>query len=122
MKKQDRKTKKKESLKKRCNWIFACWFLMKQKQIRRKGKTETNIRNQKKAKQIRQEGRKKKKQDRDREREIEEVGGQKRIRRNKGRHSKTNKNCPFLGGKQVFFHSEAKKETKKGNKEGLGPT
>ena len=68
--------------------------------------------------------------ERDREREIEKGGGQKRLRRNKGRHSKRNKKCPFLGGKQGFLSLEAKKgkgkdknKTKqKRNKEGLGPS
>ena len=67
-------------------------------------------------------------QERDREREIGKGGGQKRLRRNKGRHSKINKKCPFLGGKQVFsvLKSKERKGNKKKqktiNKEGLGPS
>ena len=53
--------------------------------------------------------------ERDREREIEHVGGQKRLRRNKGRHSKINNKCPSWG-KTVFFQLEAKKEKQKKQK------
>ena len=42
--------------------------------------------------------------ERDREREIEKGGGKKMLRRNKGRHSKINKKCPFLGGNWFFFY------------------
>ena len=47
---------------------------------------------------------KRKEQERDREREIEKGGGQKRLRRNKGRHSIINKKWPVLGRKTSFFH------------------
>ena len=40
------------------------------------------------------------------------MGGQKRLRRNKGRHSKTNKKCLFLGEKQ-FFNGRQRKERNK---------
>ena len=57
----------------------------------------------KESKKERQEGRKKgQEQERDREREIEKGGGQKRLRRNKGRHSKINKKMPFSRGKTRF--------------------
>ena len=86
---------------------------MKQKQRRQKKKEreknkepkESNTRKTRRNKE-------RKEQERDREREIEQVEGQKRLRRNKGRHSKINKNCPFLGGKLVSCHSEAKKGKK----------
>ena len=39
----------------------------------------------------------------------------KRLRRNKGRHSKINKNCPFLGGK-LFLVEARKGKQKKQNK------
>ena len=45
--------------------------------------------------------------------------GQKRLRRNKGRHSKLSKKMPFLGGKLVFsLRSKERKEktTEKNNK------
>ena len=60
--------------------------------------------------------------------------GQKRLRRNKGRHSKISKKCPFLGEKLFFsLRSKERKEKqpkkkktkqtknkpKKNNKEGL---
>ena len=37
--------------------------------------------------------------------------GRKKLRRNRGRHSKIDKKCPFLGGKP-FFLLEAKKGKK----------
>ena len=79
-----------------------------------------------------------KEQERDKEREREERGeAQKRLKRNKGRHWKINKKCPFLGGKQVFLsvqkkprkeskekkkNKNQKKQKQKENKEGLGPS
>ena len=57
---------------------------------------------------------KSKEQARDREREIEKVGGQKWLRINKGRHSKINKKCPFLVGKNSF--STRCKDRKQKNK------
>ena len=53
-----------------------------------------------------QEGRKKDKNKRETKKEKGKFRGgrpQKRLKRNKGRHWKINKKCPFLGGKTVFF-------------------
>ena len=95
----------------------------------RKGDKETKARNQKKAKKKdRKEERKE--EERDRERAIEKGGGQKKLRRNKGRHSKINKKCPFLWGKTGLFpirskegEKEKKKKTKQQtNEEGLVPS
>ena len=100
--------------------FFIIQFESKAKKTEKKTKKETKIRNQKKAKK-RQEGRKKenrereRERERDREREIGRVGGQKRLRRNKGRHSKTNKNASSKG-KAGFFNEKQRKETKKSNK------
>ena len=89
----------------------------KQNQRRQKKKKERKKRNQKKQKK-RQEGKKKKKQERDREREIEQVEGQKRLRRNKGRHSTINKKNALFQGENWFFSLRSKgrnqkKQTKK---------
>ena len=98
---------------------------MKQKQRRNK-KKETKTRNKKKAKK-RKTRRKEEKKERDRERESEKGGGQKKLRRNKGRQSKNSKNANFRG-KIVFFtmKTNKRKEQEKGgqktNKEGLGPS
>ena len=103
---------------------------MKQKQRRKKKERKRQKQEPKESKQERQEGRKTgQEQERDRERELEKGGGQKRLRRNKGIHSKRNKKCPFLGEKNKFFvYYKAKKgkKTTKINqtiidKEGLGP-
>ena len=77
----------------------------------RKGKNETKTRKQKKAKKKdRKERKKGQEEERDKERDIEKGGGQKKVRRNKGRHSKINKKCPSLGGEQGFFvYYKAKK-------------
>ena len=86
------------------------------KQRRQKTKKETKTRNQKKAKKKDKEERKKitRERERDREREIEKGGGQKRLRRNKGRHSKINKKCPFLGWKTVvLLQAKNRKKTKR---------
>ena len=79
---------------------------MKQKQRRKKRKKEIKTRNQKKAKnKDKKQERKKRRRERERERQRKRKrkwkGG--RPRRNKGRHSKINKKCPFPGEKQVFL-------------------
>ena len=98
---------------------------MKQKQRRRKKKeTKKEPKESKQRKTRRKEERKE--QERDRERGSEKGGGQKRLRRNKGRHSKISKNALFRG-KTGFFSikSKERKRRKKNNtqnKEGLGPS
>ena len=85
------------------NIVIECFDVvpfMKQKQIRNKRK-ETKRRSQKKAKK--KDKKEEKKKTRERQREIEKGGGQNRLRRNKGRDSKINKKCPFLGEKQFLF-------------------
>ena len=68
----------------------------------------------KESKKERQEGRKKgQEEERDREEKIQKGGGQKKLRRNNGRHSQINKKCPFLGEKQGFFALTSKERTKK---------
>ena len=53
-------------------------------------------------------------EERDRERKIEKGGGQNKLRRNKGRHSKINKKMPFSRGKnKVFCITKQRKERKK---------
>ena len=76
----------------------------------RKGKKETKTRNQKKAKRKTRRKTERKEQERDREREIEKVGGQKRLRRNKERHSKINKKLPFVKGKKQVFSMRSKEK------------
>ena len=71
--------------------------------------------------------RKKERKERRRERQRKrnrKGGGQKRLRRNKGRHSKIIKKCPFLVGKLFLLSKErkGKKTQHKTNKEGLGPS
>ena len=94
---------------------------MKQKQRRQKNKERHKNKEPKESKTERQEGRKKENNEREREiyiyierereteRDIERVGCQKRQRRNKGRHSQINKQCPFLGGKGFFLKSKERK-------------
>ena len=83
---------------------FDVVLFMKQ---RRNKKKETETMNQKKAKKkYKKEERKEK--ERDRERASEKGGAQERLRRNKGRHSKINKNAPFRG-KTEFFNEKTKK-------------
>ena len=77
-----------------------------------------------------------KEQERDTEREREKRGeAQKRLKRNKGRHWKINRKCPFYG-KNSFLSIEKpkkgkqrknknknqKKQKQKEHKEGLGPS
>ena len=68
-------------------------------------------------KQKRKTGRKEKRtrrRERDRERKIEKGGGQNKLRRNKGRHSKINKKkMPFSRGKTSFLCYKAKKGKEK---------
>ena len=103
-----------------CTSIFLMLFLfMKQKQRRKKRKERDKNKEAKESKKERQEGRKKGEEEEiDRERKIEKGGGQKNLRRNKGRHSKINQKCPFLGGKQGFFvvQSKERKGTKTNQK------
>ena len=98
-------------------------LFMKQKQRRKKRKKETKQGKQKKAKKKdRKERKQGQEEERDREREIEKGGAPKKLRRNKGRHSKISKKCPFLGAKQGFIlYYKAKKgkeqqQTKKNKK------
>ena len=134
-------TKKSENIDegKLCNLIFWCCSFhetkaKKKEKERKRQKQGTKKESQKE----RQEGRKKDKNERERERERQRKsnwirgGAQKRLRRNKGRHSKINKKCPFLREKRRFFFciKKAKKGKRKTrqknkiiiNKEGLGPS
>ena len=127
--KQDRKPKKKKMMKETfVIEYFDVVLLMKQKQRRKKPEIKRQKQGSKR-KQKRKTGRKKerKEEERDRERTFEKGGSQKKLRKNKGRHSKINKKCPFLGGQQVFFirSKERKGKTKtkqQTNKEGLVPS
>ena len=65
--------------------------------------------NSKKQKRKTRRKKERKEQERDRESELEKGGGQKRLRRNKGRHSKISKECPFLGGKTGSIYKKMKK-------------
>ena len=88
-------------------------LFMKQKQRRKKRKERDKNKEAKESKKERQERREKgQEEERDREREIEKGGAPKKLRRNKGRHSKINKKCPFLGGKTRFFFVLQSKEWK----------
>ena len=87
---------------------------MKQKQIISKKKESDKNKELKESKRERQEGRKKEKKKRDRERESEKGEGPKRLRRNKGRHSKINKNTLFRG--KTVFLLKAKKGKKGGSR------
>ena len=84
---------------------------MKQKQRRKNNETRDKNKKQKES-QKRKTRRKKngQEQERDRERDIEKGGGPKRLRRNKGRHSKINKKYPFLGEKNIFCIEKQRKE------------
>ena len=96
-------------------WCFDVVPFMKQKQRRKKKKKKKERKKQKKQKKMTR--RKKIEQERDREREIEKGGGQKRLRRNKGRHSKINKKCPFPRENRVFCLLKAKKRKEKKQKQ-----
>ena len=91
--------------------LFLSWNKSKEE---RKGKKERKTRNQKKTKNN-DEGRKKE-QERDSERNWKR-GGQKRLRRNKGRDSQENKKLPFLGGRQVFSIGSKERKEKKAQKQ-----
>ena len=93
---------------------FDVVLFMKQKQRRKKRKERDKNKEAKESKKERQEGKEKRtrRRERARERKIEKGGGPKKLRRNKGRHSKINKKCPSLGGKQGFFFVLQSKERK----------
>ena len=92
-------------------------LFMKQKQRRKTRKERDKNKEAEESKNERQEGRKKgQEEERDRERKIEKGGGQNKLRRNKGRHSKINKKCPFLGGKTRFFCITKQRKERKKNK------
>ena len=93
---------------------FDVVLFMKQKQRRKKRKERDKTRKQKKAKKRNRKERKKgQEEERDRERKIQKGGCPKKLRRNKGRHSKINKKCPFLGENKVFCIKKQRKETTK---------
>ena len=85
-------------------------LFMKQKQRRKKRKERDKTRKQKKANKKDRKERKGQEEERDREREIEKGGAPKKLRRNKGRHSKINKKSPFLGWKTRFFELQSKEK------------
>ena len=97
-------------------------LFMKQKQRRKEKERKRQNKEAKESKKERQERKEKgQEEERDREREIEKGGAPKKLRRNKGRHSKINKNALFLGGNKVFLYYKAKKgkeqqQTKKAKK------
>ena len=99
---------------------FDVVVVMKQKQRRKKRKERDQNKEANESKKERQEGKEKRtrRRERDRERNIEKGGSPKKLRRNKGRHSKINKKCLFLGGKQGFFvlQSKERKGTKTNKK------
>ena len=89
---------------------------MKQRQRRLKKQRKRQNKEPKESKKERHRE-ERKEQERDIAREIEKGGDQKRLRRNKGRHSKINKKCPLVGGKQFFLlEAKERKGTKKTNK------
>ena len=84
-------------------------LVMKQKQRRKKRKERDKTRKQKKTKKKDRKERKKDKKKRETEKEKLKKGEpQKKLRRNKGRHSKINKKCLFLGGENNFFVLQSK--------------
>ena len=97
-KKQDWKTQKRENISEKNKlqfnglMLFLSWNKSKEE---RKGKKERKTRNKMKAKKKTRRKKESIEQERDRERENEKGWGQKRLRRNKGRHSKINKKCPL---------------------------
>ena len=103
------------------------------KKTKKERKREKEGTKKKAKKKDNKQERKKRKRERERDRKRNLTSGRpKRLRRNRGRHSKINQKCPFLGGKQVFsIRSNEGKEKKKNqktnkqtktNKEGLGPS
>ena len=92
---------------------------LKQKNKQNKNKKQepdTEMRNRKEGRNKKQEREIERERERDKERESEKGGGPKRLKRNKGRHSKINKHALVLGGKQGFSikHKERKaRKTKK---------
>ena len=105
---------------------FDVVLFMRQKQRRKKRKERDKNKEAKESKRERQEGKEKRTRRRERQRKKHwKRGRPKKVRRNKGRHSKINKKMPFSGGKQGFFFRITKqrkeqKQTKKqkNNKEG----
>ena len=98
-------------MKKLANEYFDVVPLMKEKQRRKKKKERDKNKEPKETKKKdKKEERQKRRKERDREREIEKGGAPKKLRRNKGRHSKINKKCPFLRGKQFFCITKQRKE------------
>ena len=102
---------------------------MKQKQRRKKRKERAKRRSRKKANKRDKKEERKKKRERDREREREKEGGQKRLREKERETLKIDKKCHFLGENKVLFVLKSKerkgnnkKNKKKQNKEGLGPS
>ena len=92
---------------------------MKQKQ-RSKKRKERKRRDKKKAKKKgkrKEKNKRERERERDRERGIETGGGQKRLRRKKGRHSKINQKCPFLGGKTGLLSIRSKERKEKQTKQ-----
>ena len=65
----------------------------------------------------RKEGRKKRtierERERDKDREREKGGGQKRLKRNKGRHGKNEQKCPFWGKTGFLLKTKEGKDKKK---------
>ena len=99
-----------------CNLIFACCSFHETKAKKKETKSKGQKQGTKRKQKERQEGRKKRERERDREREIEKVGGQSRLRRNKGRHSKINKNALLRGENSLSMRSKKGKKNKKNKK------
>ena len=94
-------------------WCCSCHETKAKKKENERKREKQGIERKQKRKTRRKK--KRKEQERDREREIERGGGQKRLRRNKGRHPKINTKCPFLGGKKTrFFVCNLKGKERKG--------
>ena len=99
------KTNKRENINEE-NFIieyFDVVLFMKQKQRRKKRKERDKNKEAKESKKERQEGRKKEKKRETEKEQLKKGEAKKRLRRNKGRHSKINKKRPFLGGKNKGF-------------------
>ena len=112
LKEQDRKPNKEKGLQKKCYWMFLMLFFSwnKSREERKRKRQKQGIKRKQTRKTRRKEEREE--QERDRERESEKGGGQKRLRRSKGRHSKINKNVLFRV-KNSFFSIESKGKDKK---------
>ena len=109
-KKEFQRENKTGNQKKRKDWrentlyynTVMLFFSIKQKQRRKKKEKETKARNQKKTKKKTRRKEEQKTRERQRKRKWKR-GGRKRLRRNKGRHSKINKKA-LLGGKTGFSY------------------